>query len=307
MSFIDRLKNSLAKTSSKLSGKLEEIFVKKKLDSTTLDELEEVLISADIDYQTTTLILNKLYQNNKFHKDVDLYQIKQSLAEIIAEILEHSEKGNLFKTSNDPQAYIFFGVNGNGKTTTIAKIGYSFKDLYKQKVLLAACDTFRAAATEQLEFWANKLKIDIVKAEKENEDPASVAYKSADKVIKENYQVLLVDTAGRLHNKQNLLSELEKIVRSVQKHNLNCKTIMVLDGTTGQNALSQIDSFAKSLNINGIIITKLDGTAKGGIVVSIANRYKIPILAVGTGETIEDIESFSAKNFASSLLNLNNI
>ena len=250
MSFIDRLKSSLSRTSAALSGKLEEIFLKKKLDTETLEQLEETLLQADIDHRTVKLILNQLSQNNKFLKEVSLQDIKQVLADIIASLFIQDNSIN-FETNNTPLAIIFFGANGNGKTTTIAKLANHLKVEHHKKILLAACDTYRAAATEQLEFWANKLDIAIVKAEHENQDPASVAYKAAEQAVKQNYDILLIDTSGRLPNKQNLLLELEKIIRSVSKHQLNCCNLMILDGTTGQNALMQVEHFNKIMKIDG--------------------------------------------------------
>jgi fused signal recognition particle receptor len=303
ISWFDKLKKGLSKSSSAISNSISQIISKKKLDENTLEELEDLLISADIGVETASLLVKKLAKE-KFNKEVSTIEVKEFLANIITETL--STHKHDFKFDKKPHVILVCGVNGNGKTTSIGKLAHYFKQQNK-KVLLAACDTFRAAATEQLQIWAQNCGCEIVIGEN-NSDPASVAYKAYNKAIDENFDILLIDTAGRLHNKINLMSELEKISRVLSKNDPSSphETILVLDGTTGQNAISQVEKFNQSVKLTSLIITKLDGTAKAGIVVALINKFKIPISAIGIGENIEDLRPFIAKDFAHNLIGLHN-
>lgn len=301
MSWLDKLKIGLSKTSSKITSGIDEIFNKRKLDKETAEELEDLLISADLGVDTARFLVDKLVEEHKFEKQVSEDEIKQTLSTLIAQILEPLA-GKEFTFSHQPEVMIMCGVNGNGKTTSIAKLA-SFYQKQGKSVILAACDTFRAAAVEQLNVWANRLNLPIITGA-ENADPASVAHKSVKEAIDKKLDLLMLDTAGRLHNKDNLMAELSKIIKVVQKidGNITPKIILVLDATTGQNALTQLEKFNSIANLHGLIITKLDGTAKGGIVVAIARKYQIPILAIGVGEALDDLRPFSAQSFADNLV-----
>ncbi len=293
----DQLKNS----SSKISTAISQIFTHKKLDENTIDELEETLIASDMGVEVATKI-STLLRQNKFEKSIDENEIKNFLSQQIAEILKPCQKTLQLNENHKPQVFIFNGVNGAGKTTTIAKIAQTIKHQNK-KVLIAACDTFRAAATQQLEIWANRVGCEIILPQKEGEDPAAVAYRALEFAQKNNFDLLLIDTAGRLQNKQNLMDELKKINTVLQKLDSSAphENILILDATTGQNAKSQLEVFNQIVGITGLIITKLDGSAKGGIVVSLAQNFKKPIYAIGIGEKAEDLQEFDAENFAKNL------
>lgn len=301
MGIFSKLKQSLSKTSSGISEGLENIFVKKKLDEETLEKLEEAMIMADMGAATSNYIIEK-FSKEKFKENASLEEIKKALAEIIAEELKPSEK--VFAPENKkPFVMIFVGVNGNGKTTSLGKIA---KKLSKQgKVAIAACDTFRAAATEQLKEWATRTGSSFISGT-ENQDPASLAFTAFEKARNDGADFLLIDTAGRLQNKSELMQELEKIARVLKKIDADAPhlTSLVLDATTGQNAKNQVQEFLKTVNINSLIITKLDGSAKAGVIVDIARNFKIPINFIGTGEGIEDLEPFNATSFAENLVSL---
>lgn len=301
MSWFSKLKSGLSKTSQKISTGIDEIFNKRNLDEETAEELEELLISADLGVETSAYFVKNLKEKFRFNKDASIEDIKKTLVDQIVMVLEPLAVPEI-NFSSSPHIMLMCGVNGNGKTTSIAKLANYFirKD---KKVILGACDTFRAAAVEQLNIWAKKLNIEIITGT-ENADPASVAYKTVKTAIDKNYDLALIDTAGRLHNKENLMAELAKIVKVTENIDQNIKPqiILVLDATTGQNALSQIDKFSSVAKIDGLIITKLDGTAKGGIVVAIARKYQIPIISIGVGEAIDDLRPFSAKSFAENLV-----
>jgi fused signal recognition particle receptor len=301
MSWLQKLKQGLSKTSNKISEGLTTVFIKKKLDQETLDELEEVLITADLGVHTSKYIINQLAKQ-KFNKEVSIEEVKADLAKIIEEILSPAAKS--FVINNKPQIILVCGVNGNGKTTTIGKLAAKFaKDGHTTS--LVACDTFRAAATEQLKVWASRSKSDFI-CGPENSDPASVAFKAIESAKNNKTDIVLIDTAGRLHNKTNLMEELSKIVRILKKHDETAphETILVIDATTGQNAVQQLETFHKFINITGLIITKLDGTAKAGIVVSLVQKFNIPIYAIGVGEHIDDLNSFKPEDFSKSLLGI---
>ena len=302
MSWIDKLASGLKKTSIKITSGIDSLFNKKKLDSETAQELEDLLIMSDLGVETSQFLVKELVNKFKFYKEVTGQEIKETLAQLIAQILTPLSNQELSFVEK-PLVLVMCGVNGNGKTTSIAKLAYYYKQQNKS-VMLGACDTFRAAAIEQLEFWANRLSIPITIG-KENADPASVAYKAVSDSISNNNDLLLIDTAGRLHNKEYLMAELAKIIKTIGKLNIpSPKIILTLDATTGQNALIQLEKFQAITKLDGLIITKLDGTAKGGIIVAIARKYNIPILAIGVGEGIEDLRPFSAISFAKAIVGL---
>ena len=302
MSLFSKFKNKLQKTSNFLSSNILSSFQNKKVDSETLEELETVLISADISLDVVEKLINSVRKVKTSDQDITK-TVSETLSTEIENILQPRE-GNILEENNKNQKiFIFVGVNGSGKTTTIGKIANKIPN--EKKVLIAACDTFRAAAIEQLKDWAHKNHNDFFSGNA-NQDPASVAFQATEKFNKENYDYLIIDTAGRLSNNANLVNQLVKLKNVVSKINAETiiETILVLDGTNGSNMIKQVEIFGKELNVSSIIITKLDGTAKGGALISIANKYEIPISYVGLGEKSEDLSVFSAKNYARSILNL---
>ena len=304
MSLLSKFKNKLGKSSNFLSSNIINTFKTKKVDSNTLEELESILISSDISLD----VVNKLIDSVRRIKfsDTDITKtVFETLAKNIEEILNQRQKNFLDPEREINKIILFIGVNGSGKTTTLGKIAN--KILYDKKILIAACDTFRAAAVEQLETWSKKNKNDFINGDL-NQDPASVAYKACKKFKDQLYDYLLIDTAGRLSNNQNLINELVKLKTVVKKFdgNFDIETVLVLDGTNGSNMIKQAEIFGNALNVSSLIITKLDGTAKGGALISIANKYEIPISYVGLGEKIEDLVEFDSREFSRSILNLNN-
>ncbi len=297
---IDQLSNS----SSKISSSIAQIFTHKKINNQILEELEEVLILSDMGSEVVGEIIQKI-KEKKFEKNIDELTIKSFLADQIEVVLKPCEVLLNLDGSIKPQVMVFNGVNGAGKTTTIGKIALNLANQNK-KVLIAACDTFRAAAIEQLEVWTNRAGCQIIKPQKEGEDPAAVAFRALDFAKKNNFDILLLDTAGRLQNKQNLMDELRKINTVIKKIDASAphENILILDATTGQNAKNQLEIFNQIVGITGIIVTKLDGTAKGGIVVALAQKFQKPIYAIGVGEKIEDLQDFDAKSFARNLVGL---
>ena len=295
MAFFQKLKSGLGLSANKLGDGITKIFTHQKLDEETLEALEELLISADMGVKTTASLVAEL-RKEKFEKEGESILIKKSLAEFIAGRLKTLMKPITF--SHHPELILVVGVNGNGKTTTIGKLAAQYRAEGK-KVMVAACDTFRAAAVEQLAMWAERTGSGFIRGA-ENADPASVAFQAVEKAKAEGADILLLDTAGRLQNKKGLMEELVKIVRVVQPH----QTLMVLDATTGQNAVSQVQVFQEMVKVTGLIITKLDGSAKGGVVVALADQFKLPIHAIGVGEGVEDLQVFDADNFAESLLGI---
>ena len=302
MSLFSKFKNNLQKTSNFLSSNILSSFQNKKVDNETLEELEAVLISADISLDVVEKLINSVRKVKTSDQDITK-TVSETLSTEIENILQPRE-GNILEENNKNQKiFIFVGVNGSGKTTTIGKIANKIHK--EKKVLIAACDTFRAAAIEQLKDWAHKNHNDFFSGNA-NQDPASVAFQATEKFNKENYDYLIIDTAGRLSNNANLVNQLVKLKNVVSKINAETiiETILVLDGTNGSNMIKQVEIFGKELNVSSIIITKLDGTAKGGALISIANKYEIPISYVGLGEKSEDLSVLSAKNYARSILNL---
>jgi fused signal recognition particle receptor len=294
----DQLKNS----SSKISSSITQIFTHKKLDKEIIEELEEALIISDLGVEVASEIMEN-FRNKKFSKAIDESELKNFLRDEIIKILLPCEKNLNFTQEKNPQVIIFNGVNGAGKTTTIGKIAQTLSSQNK-KVLIAACDTFRAAAAEQLQVWAQRSNCEIILPKKEGEDPAAVAFRALDFAQKNNFDILLIDTAGRLQNKQNLMDELKKISTVLKKIDSSAphENLLILDATIGQNAKQQMEVFNQIVGITGLVITKLDGTAKGGIVVALAQKFKIPIYAIGVGEKIEDLQEFSAEEFAKNLV-----
>lgn len=302
MSFFKKLKDGLFKTSSKISEGVKNVFVRKKIDAETLEDLEEVLITADLGVSVVARILDKI-KAQKYDRDIEIEAIQKLIAEEITSILSPLTKPlSLDHVHTSPKVILVAGVNGSGKTTTIAKLAKQFVD-EKLNVHLIAADTFRAAAVGQLQTWADRVGVSLHKGN-ENADPASVVFEGYAKG--KNADIIMVDTAGRLHNKSHLMEELNKIVRVLKKQDeaLPHETILVLDATTGQNALQQVEVFSKTIPLTGLIVTKLDGTAKGGIVVAIAEKYKLPIYAIGVGESFDDLQPFNAHDFAHSLVGL---
>ena len=302
MSFFSIFKNKLSRTSNILSFNILEILKNKKIDNFTLEELENVLISSDISLDVVNQLIDSI-KKIKISNDDGIKNVLEILAQNIESILLPREHVLINEKDDEKKILIFVGVNGSGKTTTIGKIAN--KILLNKKILIAACDTFRAAAVEQLENWAKKNNNDFISG-KNNQEPASIAYQAAEKFEKEDYDFLLIDTAGRLSNNTNLLNQLIKLKNVISKFNSSIKieTILVLDGTNGSNMIKQAEIFGNELSISSLIITKLDGTAKGGALISIANKFEIPISYVGLGESIEDLVTFNSQNFARSILNL---
>jgi fused signal recognition particle receptor len=302
MSWLKKLRVGLTKTSSKISDGVAKIFTHKKLDQEALDSLEEVLIQADIGVVLSSRIIESLAED-KFNKEASEIEVKEFLAGKIADNIAGYSKELQFEHS--PSVYLFCGVNGNGKTTTAGKIAAKLTRQGK-KVMLVACDTFRAAAVDQLKIWADRSN-SIFMCGEENADPASVAFQALEKAKKDGVDVVLIDTAGRLHNKSNLMDELAKIIRVIKKVIVDAPhcTILVLDATTGQNALQQVETFKTLVNIDGLIVTKLDGTAKGGVVVAIVDKFKMPIYALGVGEGVDDLNSFLPSEYAKAIVGLN--
>ena len=301
MGFFEKLKQGMSKTKTSLDEKISNVFKSfKKVDEDFLDELEEILIMSDIGMDTSIKIMNNLRQKIKKEKIQDEEEVKQALREEMIEIL--SKVDISLKLNTKPSVILVIGVNGVGKTTSIGKIANRLaKD--GKKVVIAAADTFRAAAVEQLEIWAKRAGADMVKRE-EGVDPASVVYDAIKITREKNADVLIVDTAGRLHNKKYLMDELRKIQKVIQKEMDNCdeEVLLVIDGTTGQNAISQVKAFKEEANITGLVLTKLDGTAKGGVVVGIVEENNIPVKFIGVGEQIDDMEIFNAEDFVKAII-----
>lgn len=301
MGFFDKLKNGLNKTKTSFDEKMNDIFSNfRKVDEDLLEELEEALIMSDVGANTSATIINNLRERVKKENIKDEQGVREALRKEIKEIFDAAD--NTLKLETKPAVILVVGVNGVGKTTSIGKIANRLKKDGK-KVVVAAADTFRAAAVEQLEIWANRVGCDIVKRE-EGVDPASVVY-DAIKITKEkNADVLICDTAGRLHNKKYLMDELIKIKKVIDKElpDSSEEVLMVLDATTGQNAISQVQAFKETVDITGIILTKLDGTAKGGAVIGIVNENKVPVKFIGVGEQVDDMEIFNSEDFVKALI-----
>lgn len=300
MGFFDKLKQGLGKTKSSFDEKLNQAFsVFRKVDEELLEELEEILIMSDIGMETSVSIISNLRERIKKENIKEAEEVKQALREEMASILDIDSSLHL---DTKPSIILVVGVNGVGKTTSIGKIANRLKKDGK-KIVIAAADTFRAAAVEQLEVWANRSGCDMVKKE-EGADPASVVYEAINITKETNADILICDTAGRLHNKKYLMDELAKIQKVIDKELPDCskEVLIVLDATTGQNAISQVKAFGETTPLTGIVLTKLDGTAKGGVVLGIVDENKLPIKFIGVGEQIDDMELFDPKDFVKAIL-----
>jgi len=302
-----KLKDGLTKTRDKLINSITEtISGKAVIDNRTLDEIEEILITSDIGFDTTETIIENARKSLKNEKDRSATSIIETVKKQLSEVLksDYTSNGDDIKKFK-PYIILIVGVNGVGKTTTIGKLAYNFNKA-GLKVIVGAADTFRAAANEQLEIWAKRAGVEIYQKEK-GTDPSSVAFDTVKKAQKENYDIVLIDTAGRLHNKTHLMEELGKIKRVLAKVATDApnETLLVLDGTTGQNAVFQAEEFKKVTDITGLIITKLDGTAKGGVVFQISSKLKVPVKYIGIGEAIDDLQTFNPDLFVSALFESN--
>lgn len=300
MGFFDRLKEGLQKTRKSITEKIDQVLVSfGKVDEELFDELEEILITSDIGIETTLKIIADLKEKVRERKIIDPMQVKGLLKEELLEILQKGS--NEMKLDTKPSVIIVIGVNGVGKTTSIGKIANLYKSQGK-RVLLAAGDTFRAAAIDQLEIWADRVGAEII-TQNEGSDPAAVIFDAAQAAKSRKVDLLICDTAGRLHTKKNLMEELKKVSRVLDRElpGADRETLLVLDATTGQNAISQAKTFSETADITGIVLTKLDGTAKGGIVIAIKSELDIPVKLIGVGEQVDDLQKFDAVEFVEAL------
>jgi len=307
MGIFDKFKIGFKKSASALTSGLKEIIIKKEIDDKNLNKIEEFLIESDVGVEAASEI-KEIISSKKIDPNKDLStEINLILKEYIINLMKPLENNSFFEKKDKLNATLISGVNGVGKTTTIGKIGKILKT-NGNKVMFAASDTFRAAAIEQLENWANKIDVKITKSS-QGSDPASVAYKAVEEAIKNNFHQVLIDTAGRLQNKKNLMEEYKKIANVTKKidqdapHNI----ILVLDATSGQNVINQVEEFNKIIPLTGLIMTKLDGTAKGGILLAIAKKYQLPIIALGLGEKEDDLQLFNAEKFAEAFTQVNRL
>jgi len=301
--WLSRLRSGLAKSTKKVAESITGLFTKKKLDQQTLDELEDALIQADLGVTVAARLVGKLGKE-RFGKEVTDEEVRAAFADDIAEILQPVATPLAIDRARKPFVVLVIGVNGSGKTTTIAKLA----NLYKgegRKVMLAAGDTFRAAAVEQLKIWGDRAGVPVI-ARDTGADAAGLAYEALERAKAEGCDVLLIDTAGRLHNKSNLMDELAKIVRVIRKLDPDAphSCLLVLDATTGQNAHAQVETFKTMSPVDALVVTKLDGSAKGGVLVALAEKFKLPVVAVGVGEGIDDLRPFEARAFARGLMGL---
>jgi fused signal recognition particle receptor len=298
MGIFDKFKSGFKKSASAFTSGLRDIVVKKEIDDKTLDRIEEYLIQSDVGVVAASEI-KEIITDSKIDPNKDITEeIRTILKDYIISLMKPLENNNFFNKKEKLSATLISGVNGVGKTTTIGKISKILK-ANGNKVMLAASDTFRAAAIEQLENWANKVEVEIIKSS-QGADPASVAYKAIEEAIANNFDQVLIDTAGRLQNKKNLMEEYKKIANVTKKIDPEAPhdVILVLDATSGQNVINQVEEFNKIIPITGLIMTKLDGTAKGGILLAVAKKFKLPIIALGLGEKEDDLQIFEAEKFA---------
>ena len=305
MGIFEKFKFGFQKSASNLASGLKEIIIKKEIDDKTLDKIEDFLISSDVGVDAAGEIKDIISQK-KIDPSKDIFnEVNNLLKKYILDLMKPLERKDFFNVNDKLNIILVSGVNGVGKTTSIGKIGKKFKES-NSKVLLSACDTFRAAAIDQLEKWAHKINAQIVKSNP-GSDPASVAYKSLEEAKKNNYNQVIIDTAGRLQNKKNLMEEYKKIAKVIKKFDDNAphEVLLVLDATSGQNVINQIEEFNKIIPLTGIIMTKLDGTAKGGILIAAAKKFKIPIVALGLGEKEDDLEVFDSEIFSSAFISSN--
>lgn len=301
-----KLKDGLSKTRIKIVNSINETVTGKAvIDETTIEELEEKLISSDLGYDTVERIIENVRKNLKSEKDRTGNKILEIVKNQLINVLEVDSLSNDSYQSKKPYIILIIGVNGVGKTTTIGKLANNYKKI-GAKVIVGAADTFRAAANEQLDIWASRAGVDIIQKAK-GSDPSSVVFETIKKAVDEKYDVVLIDTAGRLHNKLNLMNELDKITRVIKKliPDAPHENLLILDGNTGQNALVQAEEFSKVSKLTGLVITKLDGTAKGGMVFQIVAKQKIPVKYIGVGEGIDDLMEFDPKAFVEAIFELN--
>ena len=301
---LGKLKEGLSKTREKIVNSITETVTGKAvIDEMTLDKIEEILLSSDIGFDTTEKIIEAVKRNLKSEKERSSAKIIEIVKEELTNVLANSNNIPNSILNSKPYIVLIVGVNGVGKTTTIGKLANNYRKIVK-KVIVGAADTFRAAANEQLEIWAKRADVDIIQSTN-GADPSSVVFETVRKAIDENYDVVLIDTAGRLHNKTNLMNELDKIRRVIKKllPEAPDETLLILDGNTGQNAIVQSEEFSRVTDISGLIITKLDGTAKGGVVFQIVAKQKVPIKFIGVGEGIDDLQEFDSKSFVEAIFN----
>ena len=305
MGIFEKFKLGFKKSASTFSSGLRDIIVKKEIDDKTLDEIEDFLIQSDVGVQAASEIKDIISEEKIDPKKNIINEVNDILKKYIITLMKPLEYKSFFEKKDKLNAIIVSGVNGVGKTTTIGKVGKILKS-NENKIMFAACDTFRAAAIEQLENWANKIGVKIIKSN-QGSDAASVAYKAVEEAMKNNFNHVLIDTAGRLQNKKNLMEEYKKIANVTKKINPDAphEVILVLDATSGQNIINQVEEFNKIIPITGLIMTKLDGTAKGGILLALAKKYKLPIIGLGLGEKEDDLQIFEAEKFASAFINTN--
>ena len=305
MGIFDKFKIGFKKSASSFSSGLRDIIIKKEIDDKTLHQIEEYLIQSDVGL-TAAEEIKKIIAQEKIDPNKDtINEVNIILKNYIIDLMKPLENKEFFNKKDKLNAILISGVNGVGKTTTIGKIGKILKSS-GNRIMFAACDTFRAAAIEQLENWANKVGVQITKST-QGSDPASVAYKAIEEAMKNDFNHVLIDTAGRLQNKKNLMDEYKKIANVTKKIDPGAPhdVILVLDATSGQNIISQVEEFNKIIPITGLVMTKLDGTAKGGILLALAKKYELPIIALGLGEKIDDLQIFSAEKFAEAFIQLN--
>ncbi len=305
MGIFDKFKSGFKKSASAFTSGLKDIVIKKEIDDKTLDKIEEYLIQSDVGVVAASEI-KEIISDSKIDPNKDIAEeINTILKDYIISLMKPLENNKFFAKKEKINVTLVSGVNGVGKTTTIGKISKILK-VNGNKVMLAASDTFRAAAIEQLENWAKKVDVEITKSS-QGSDPASVAYKAIEEAINNNFNQILIDTAGRLQNKKNLMEEYKKIANVTKKIDPEAPhdVILVLDATSGQNVINQVEEFNKIIPITGLIMTKLDGTAKGGILLAVAKKYKLPIIALGLGEKIDDLQIFNAEKFAEAFIQLN--
>ncbi len=305
MGIFEKFKFGFQKSASNLASGLREIIIKKEIDDKTLDKIEDFLISSDVGVEAANDIKEILSKQKIDPNKEVLDEVNQLLRNYILLLMKSLERKDFFSFKNRLNIILVSGVNGVGKTTSVGKVGKKFKE-GGHKVLFSACDTFRAAAIDQLEQWANKVKVEIVKSDP-GSDPASVAFKSLDEAKKNNYNQVIIDTAGRLQNKKNLMEEYKKIAKVIKKFDDTAphEVLLVLDATSGQNVINQVEEFNKIIPLTGLVMTKLDGTAKGGILIATAKKFNIPIVALGLGEKVDDLEIFDAENFANAFVRPN--
>ena len=305
MGIFDKFKIGFKKSASAFTSGLRDIIVKKEIDDKTLDQIEEYLIQSDVGLVAAEEIKKIIAQEKIDPKKDIMNEVNLILRGYIITLMKPLENENFFDKKEKLNAVLVSGVNGVGKTTTIGKVGKILKS-NGNKVMFSACDTFRAAAIEQLESWANKIDVQITKST-QGSDPASVAYKAIEEALKDDFNHVLIDTAGRLQNKKNLMEEYKKIANVTKKIDPNAPhdVILVLDATSGQNVINQVEEFNKIIPLTGLIMTKLDGTAKGGILLALAKKYKLPIIALGLGEKEDDLQIFNAEKFAEAFTQIN--